>query len=108
MASKTSTSSNGHSTIGHAVPPHLRSTTAGDIAAFLKAELVGDAKTLIAGVAGIDSAEPGAILFVENDRLLKTALDSSAAAIIAPSTSAAAVRQAGNHGGQTGAPAGQP
>ncbi len=58
--------------------------TAGDIARLLGAELVGDARTLITSVAGIESARPGSILFVENEALLQSAFDSPAAAIIAP------------------------
>lgn len=59
--------------------------TAGDIALLLGAELVGDAQTLITSVAGIESALPGSILFVENEALLQSAFDSPAAAIIASS-----------------------
>lgn len=70
-----------------------RRVTVGDIAALLGAELIGNADTLITGVAAIESATPGAILFIENEQLLKTALASSAAAIIAPSTAAGEVRK---------------
>ena len=62
-----------------------RSWTVGEIARLLGAELVGDAKTLITGVAGLDSTGPGMISFIDNERLLEAALGSSAAAIIAPS-----------------------
>ena len=70
----------------------LRSVTLGEIARLLEAELLGDARTLITGVAGLDSAAPGTITFIEQDRLLTTALSSSAAAIIAPASMAAALR----------------
>jgi UDP-3-O-[3-hydroxymyristoyl] glucosamine N-acyltransferase len=73
-------------------PPERR-TTVGDIAALLGAELIGNADTLITGVAAIESARPGAILFIENEHLLKAALASSAAAIIAPSTAANEIRK---------------
>ncbi len=62
--------------------------TAGDIALLLGAELVGDAQTLITSVAGIESALPGSILFVENEALLQSAFNSPAAAIIASSAAA--------------------
>jgi UDP-3-O-[3-hydroxymyristoyl] glucosamine N-acyltransferase len=57
----------------------------GEIARLLGAELVGDARTLITGVAGLDSTGPGMISFIDNERLLDAALESSASAIIAPS-----------------------
>lgn len=72
----------------------VRRATAGDIAALLGAELVGDARTLITGVAGIESAKPGAILFIESEAMLQTAFDSQAAAIIAPEYVAQNVRDA--------------
>jgi hypothetical protein len=117
MALTSATSSNGHHTNGASngsATTHVatsngarsvlagaaRRATIGDIAAFLNAELVGNAETPVTGVAGIESAEPGAILFVENERLLKAAFDSSAAAIIAPSSVAAKVRRAERRGGK--------
>jgi UDP-3-O-[3-hydroxymyristoyl] glucosamine N-acyltransferase len=117
MALTSATSSNGHHTNGASngsATAHVatsngarsvlagaaRRATIGDIAAFLNAELVGNAETPVTGVAGIESAEPGAILFVENERLLKAAFDSSAAAIIAPSSVAAKVRRAERRGGK--------
>lgn len=72
----------------------VRRATAGDIAVLLGAELVGDAQTLITGVAGIESARPGAILFVETQALLQAAFASSAAAIIAPEHVGKEVRDA--------------
>jgi UDP-3-O-[3-hydroxymyristoyl] glucosamine N-acyltransferase len=122
MAPTSATSSNGHHTNGASHGPNsgsshgarsmlhgiTRRATIGDIAAFLNAELVGNAETLVTGVAGIESAEPGAILFVENERLLKAALDSSAAAIIAPSSVAAKVRRAQRSGGKPAVLTGNP
>jgi UDP-3-O-[3-hydroxymyristoyl] glucosamine N-acyltransferase len=66
-----------------------RSFTVGEIALLLGADLVGDAQTLITGVAGLDSTGPGMISFIESDRLLDAALDSAASAIIAPANIAA-------------------
>lgn len=62
-----------------------RSWTVGEIARLLGAELVGDAQTLITGVAGLDSTGPGMISFIDSERLLEAALESGASAIIAPS-----------------------
>jgi UDP-3-O-[3-hydroxymyristoyl] glucosamine N-acyltransferase len=95
MAAKNSAPTNGHSGAnGHTeaslaneqLGPRMaeRRMTVGDIASLLGAELIGDADTLVTGVAAIESARPGAILFIENEGLLKVALASSAAAIIAP------------------------
>jgi len=78
-----------------------RQMTIGDIAKLLDAELVGDAQTLITGVASLDSATPGTISFIEHERLLKTAMTSSAAALIAPAELAAKMRRAGRGGGST-------
>jgi len=94
-------SRNGHSKNGHAKrriaePTSPRSMTVGEIARLLNAELVGDARTLITGVASLDSATPGSIAFVEHDHLLQTALDSSASAIIAPSSSGREAQAARN------------
>ncbi|HEX8235547.1 MAG TPA: UDP-3-O-(3-hydroxymyristoyl)glucosamine N-acyltransferase [Abditibacteriaceae bacterium] len=105
MASSHVASSNGARSV---LPGAARRATIGDIAAFLNAELVGNAETPVTGVAGIESAEPGAILFVENERLLKAALDSSAAAIIAPSSVAAKVRRAERRGGKPAVLTGNP
>lgn len=69
-----------------------RSITVGEIARFLEAELLGDAGTLITGVASLDSTSPGSISFLEHDRLISTALSSSAAAIIAPASMAQVLR----------------
>ncbi|HEX8834856.1 MAG TPA: UDP-3-O-(3-hydroxymyristoyl)glucosamine N-acyltransferase [Abditibacteriaceae bacterium] len=90
--------SNGHAAAAVAAAPAVRLATVGDIAAFLDAELVGNAETLITGVAGLESAVPGAILFVENEKLLSKAQSSSAAAIIVPSSVAPKVRRALQNG----------
>jgi len=119
MASPTSVAPpNGQA--NHAHPPQVqaagcvagvttaRHMTIGDIARLLDAELVGDAMTLITGVASLDSAVPGAIAFIENEGLLKTALDSDAAAIIAPTTMADEVRHAERKGGKPAVLTGNP
>ena len=68
------------------VPAHgpSRTTTVGEIARLLDVQFVGDAATLITGVAGLDSAAPGTISFIDSDKLIADALSSRAAAIIAP------------------------
>src|SRR4051794_24096197 len=77
-----------------------RHATVADIAAMLDAEIVGNAQTLVTGVAGIESAVPGAILFIENEKRLAEAQSSDAAAIIVPSAVAAKVRRALRQGGK--------
>jgi len=61
-----------------------RSATTGEIARLLGAQLLGDAQTLITGVAGLDTASAGTISFIENEKMLSEAFEGSAAAIIAP------------------------
>ncbi|MBW3636262.1 MAG: UDP-3-O-(3-hydroxymyristoyl)glucosamine N-acyltransferase [Armatimonadetes bacterium] len=75
-------------TSAFATPPngHFRSMTVGEIARLLDAQILGDPTTLITGVAGLDATAPGAISFIEDEKLLATALSSSAAAIIAPAS----------------------
>lgn len=107
---------NGHGTNGNGTavlengvlesPPTVsRQVTVGEIARLLGAELVGDAKTLITGVSGLDSTLPGTIAFIEKESLLKTALDSSASAIIAPASLADKVRLSDRKKGLQGKPA---
>ena len=62
----------------------FRTSTVGEIARLLNATIVGDASILITGVAGLESAAPGSISFIDSDKKLSDALSSSAAAIIAP------------------------
>ncbi len=64
--------------------PASRSATTGDIARLLGAQLLGDDKILITGVAGFESASAGTIAFIENERMISEAFGGSAAAIIAP------------------------
>ena len=113
MASSKSSSTNGHAANGNIGNGGTsngtmqvidgsagRRATAGDIAALLGAELVGDAQTLITGVAAIESAHPGSILFIENEQLLIQAQASTAAAIIAPPSVEASVRRVGRKTGK--------
>lgn len=65
-------------------PSVPRSFTVGEIARLLDAPCLGDPKTLITGVAGLDATAPGTISFIEDPKLLAAALSSSASAIIAP------------------------
>ena len=90
-------------TMTHPIP--ARQVTVGDIAKLLGADLVGDAQTLITGVSGLDGALPGTIAFIENEGLLKTALDSSASAIIGPSSLADKVGVSERKKGLQGKPA---
>lgn len=85
-----------------------RHTTIADIALMLDAEIIGNADTRITGVAGLDSAVPGAILFVENEKRLAEAQSSNAAAIIVPSAVAAKVRRALRQGGKPALLTGNP
>ena len=71
-----------------------RQLTIGDIARLLGAELVGDAETLITSVSSLDEAVPGAIVFVEHDHRVPSAMDSQAAALIVPASSEAEAREA--------------
>ncbi len=65
-------------------PSVPRAFTVGEIARLLQATCLGDPKTLITGVAGLDATAPGTISFIEDPKLLSAALSSSASAIIAP------------------------
>lgn len=85
-----------------------RYTTVADIAALLNAEIVGNAQTLITGVAALDSSVPGAILFVENESRLAEAQSSDAAAIIVPAGAATVVRRALRTGGKPALITGNP
>ncbi len=54
-----------------------------DVAEFLGARLIGDAKVEISGIASVSSAQPGDLVFVESARHLPQASQSRASAIIA-------------------------
>ncbi|MDP6111999.1 MAG: UDP-3-O-(3-hydroxymyristoyl)glucosamine N-acyltransferase [Planctomycetota bacterium] len=56
--------------------------TLGSLASMLNAEVEGDASIVISGVAGLDNAEPGHILFAEDARSLKLAEATDASAVI--------------------------
>ncbi len=68
----------------HSLPNTPRAFTVAEIARLLGAQCLGDTKTLITGVAGLDATAPGTISFIEDPKLLAAALSSSASAIIAP------------------------
>ena len=71
-----------------------RTTTVGEIARLLGAQIVGDASTLITGFAGLESAAPGTISFIDSDKMISEALASNAAAIIAPESLRQALQDA--------------
>jgi len=52
------------------------------------ARLLGDGNIPVSGVASIESAGPGDLVFVEDEKFLRSALDSRAAAIIATESAA--------------------
>ncbi|MCI0746796.1 MAG: UDP-3-O-(3-hydroxymyristoyl)glucosamine N-acyltransferase [Verrucomicrobia subdivision 3 bacterium] len=56
--------------------------TAAEIAERVRGEVLGDASTLISGIAPADAARPGDITFAENDRYFAAAEQSHAAAIL--------------------------
>ena len=76
--------SNGQTRTSEIRTNEIRTTTVGEIAQLLGAQWVGDESTLITGVAGLESAAPGTISFIDSDKLIAEALQSNAAAIIAP------------------------
>jgi UDP-3-O-[3-hydroxymyristoyl] glucosamine N-acyltransferase len=82
----------------HSMSSSTRQATLGDIARLLGGKLVGDAETLITGVSGLESATPGTISFVDNEKLLQEALASAASALILPSAAEKHVRSAGRKG----------
>jgi UDP-3-O-[3-hydroxymyristoyl] glucosamine N-acyltransferase len=91
----TNTVNHSHASNGSANGSHHNvHLTLGDIARLLDAEFIGDAGTIITSVASLDTAGPGALAFVENDSRLQSALDSQAAALIVPSGSGDALRDA--------------
>ena len=81
-------------TISAAPQGQTRNTTVGEIAQLLDAQWVGEASTPITGVAGLDSAAPGTISFIDSDKLIAEALSSNAAAIIAPESLREALEEA--------------
>jgi UDP-3-O-[3-hydroxymyristoyl] glucosamine N-acyltransferase len=56
--------------------------TAGELAALLGGELVGDAKANIRGVGSLTGAKPGDVVYVEAEKDLPTALASPASAVL--------------------------
>lgn len=56
--------------------------TAGELAAYLGGELVGDAKANVRGVASLANAKPGDLVYVESEKHLPAALASPASAVL--------------------------
>ena len=56
--------------------------TAGELAAYLKAELVGDPTVVIRSVASVESAGPGDLIYVESEKRLAEALASPASVVL--------------------------
>jgi UDP-3-O-[3-hydroxymyristoyl] glucosamine N-acyltransferase len=56
--------------------------TAGELAAYLGGELIGDAQANIRGVGSLAGAKPGDLVYVESEKDLPTALASPASAIL--------------------------
>jgi len=57
--------------------------TAGEIADFIQAQLIGDGSVPLKGIASITSARDGDLVFVEDERNLSSAIASRASAVIA-------------------------
>jgi UDP-3-O-[3-hydroxymyristoyl] glucosamine N-acyltransferase len=55
-----------------------------ELAALVNGRIEGDEKTLIKGVASLESARPGDIVFVDHRKYFESALESEASAIIGP------------------------
>ncbi len=53
-----------------------------EIATLVGGEVIGDAQTILTGIAGVDEAGPGDLVFAETAAFFATALESSACAIL--------------------------
>jgi UDP-3-O-[3-hydroxymyristoyl] glucosamine N-acyltransferase len=62
-----------------------------EIAALVEGEVVGDADVVITGVASVEEAEPGALVFAESERYFEAAMRSHAAAVLVPAVGGQAV-----------------
>ena len=60
----------------------IESETTGSIATLVKGQVIGASNIEITGVAGIEGAEPGDLVFAESARYLEAALKSRASAVI--------------------------
>ncbi len=56
--------------------------TAGELASYLKAELVGDPSVVIRSVASLESASPGDLVYVDSEKRLAEALASPASVVL--------------------------
>jgi UDP-3-O-[3-hydroxymyristoyl] glucosamine N-acyltransferase len=54
-----------------------------EIAEFVRAQMAGDGEVVVSGIASLQSASPQDLVFVENEKHLRAAFESSAAAILA-------------------------
>src|SRR5437879_10384433 len=54
-----------------------------EVAEFLRARLVGDGAVQVTGVAGLQSASSGDLVFIDEEKKLREAMQSGAAAVIA-------------------------
>jgi UDP-3-O-[3-hydroxymyristoyl] glucosamine N-acyltransferase len=72
-----------------ATPGQMTSRTLAQIAETVGARVVGDGNVQISGVASIESAGPGDLVFVEDEKHLAAALQSRAGAVIAGEFAAA-------------------
>ncbi|NCO42431.1 MAG: UDP-3-O-(3-hydroxymyristoyl)glucosamine N-acyltransferase [Armatimonadetes bacterium CG_4_10_14_3_um_filter_66_18] len=59
-------------------------TTLGDLANHVGGELVGDASLLLSGIADVDHARHGDVVFVESERVLPQAENGEASAVLLP------------------------
>lgn len=54
-----------------------------DVAEFVQARIIGDEKVVLTGISSIPAASPGDLVFVEDEKNLRLALESRASAVIA-------------------------
>jgi UDP-3-O-[3-hydroxymyristoyl] glucosamine N-acyltransferase len=66
------------------IEPEPRSYRLSEIARIISGEISGNDDLLITGVSDVEEAEEGDIVFAENDRFLRQAINSRASAIVAP------------------------
>jgi len=64
---------------GKSLPTH----SAGELAGFLKARLVGDGSVRVSAIASLQQARPGDLIFLEDEKFLPQALRSAASVVIA-------------------------
>jgi UDP-3-O-[3-hydroxymyristoyl] glucosamine N-acyltransferase len=62
----------------------VRSRSVKEVADFVQASVLGDETVQLSGIASVESAVPGDLIFVDHERNLPLALESGASAVIAP------------------------